>query len=287
MSDLPNVIEVNESTFDEQVISASHKVPVLVDFWADWCAPCKMLLPVLLKLAQEYGHDLLLAKVNTDIERGLAEKHGIRSLPTLQLYRHGQMMEQIMGAQPESTLRALIDAYVERESDRLLAEALSVAASGDRMRALDLLEQAYRGDASNPRLAFEYARQCLESKRADRAHEILQALPRELRDQPEARGLQVLVDLSRSTADAPPQAELQDILLADPNDAPARYQLAAQQTLAAQYDAALENFLDLLKNNPGYGEGAAQRGLLAVFALLGDEDERVVRYRRQMFALLH
>jgi putative thioredoxin len=287
MSDLPNVVEVNEANFQEQVVAASEQVPVLVDFWADWCAPCKMLLPVLLKLAEEYGKDLRLAKVNTDVERGLAERHGIRSLPTLQLYRHGQMVEQIMGAQPETTLRALIDAYVERESDRLLAEALSYAQAGQRGQALELMSQAYGDDTDNPRLALEYARLCLEDKQPDRAEEILQALPRELREQPEIRGLQVLVDVTRSTSDAPPMEDLQAALGTDPGDSRARYQLAARQTLAASYDAALENLLELLKRDPGYGEGAAQRGLLAVFALLGDDDERVTRYRRQMFALLH
>jgi putative thioredoxin len=246
-----------------------------------------MLLPVLLKLAEEYGGNLRLAKVNTDIERGLAERQGIRSLPTLQLYRHGQVVEQLIGAQPETTLRALIEAYIERESDRRLAEAMALAQSGERSRALELMAEAYRGDPDNSRLALEYARLCLEDKRAERAEEILQALPREVREQPESRGLQVLVDLTRSVADAPAIEELQTTVNAEPRNSRARHQLATRQTLAADYDAALENFAQLLKTDPGYGDGAAQRGLLAVFALLGDDDDRVTRYRRQMFALLH
>ncbi|MGD2076153.1 MAG: thioredoxin [Gammaproteobacteria bacterium] len=287
MSDLPNVVEVSEANFQEQVISASEQVPVLVDFWADWCAPCKVLLPILLKLAQEYAGSFRLAKVNTDIERGLAEKHGIRSLPTLQLYRHGQVVEQIMGAQPETTLRALIDAYVERESDRLLAEALTVAEGGDRDRAFALLAEAYRADPDNTRLALEYARFFLENTQPDRAEEVLEALPREVREQPETMGLQVLVQLTRSVADAPAIEALRTTVQREPGHSQARYQLASRQTLAGDYDAALENFLELLKKDPGFGDGAAKRGLLAVFALLGDDDERVTRYRRQMFALLH
>jgi len=287
MSELPNVVEVSASNFPEQVIAASEQVPVLVDFWADWCAPCKMLLPVLLKLAQEYGEKLRLAKVNTEVERGLAAQHGIRSLPTLRLYRHGQVVEEILGAQPEATLRTLIDAYMERESDRLLAEALTLAQSGERVEALQLMAQAYRDDPDNPRLPFEYARLCLETDQPDRAEEVLQALPRELRERPQARSLQALLELTRSTSGAPPIQELESALAADPKQPRARFQLAARQTLAADYDRALENFLELLKQDRDFGAGAAQRGLLAVFALLGDEDERVTRYRRQMFALLH
>jgi putative thioredoxin len=266
MSELPNVVEVNESNFAEQVIAASERVPVLVDFWADWCAPCKMLLPVLLKLAQEYG---------------------IRSLPTLRLYRHGQVVEEVMGAQPETALRTLIDAYIERKSDRLLAEALTLAQNGARAPALELMAQAYRDDPDNPRVPLEYARLCLQTDQADRADELLQALPREIREQPQARSLQALVELTRSVSGAPPLQELQAALEADPAQRGMRFQLAARQTLAADYEPALENFLTLLKQDSNYGEGAAQRGLLAIFALLGDDDERVTRYRRQMFALLH
>lgn len=287
MSELPNVVEVTESNFQEQVIAASQRVPVLVDFWADWCAPCKMLLPVLLKLAQEYGDQLRLAKVNTDVERGLAAEHGIRSLPTLRLYRHGQVVEEVMGAQPEAALRALLDAHIERESDRLLAEALTLAQNGERAPALELMAQAYRDDPDNPRLPLEYARLCLQADQAERAEELLQALPREIREQPEARSLQALVELTRSISGAPPLQELEATLEADPAQQRARFQLAARQTLVADYDQALENFLTLLKQDSAYGEGAAQRGLLAIFAMLGDEDERVTRYRRQMFALLH
>ena len=209
MNELTNVVEVNESNFAEQVIVASERVPVLVDFWADWCAPCKMLLPVLLKLAKEYGDQLRLAKVNTDVERGLAAEHGIRSLPTLRLYRHGQVVEEVMGAQPEAALRTLIDAYIERESDRLLAEALTLAQDGDRAAALELMARAYRDDPDNPRLALEYARLCLQGDHAERADELLQALPREIREQPQARSLQALVELTRSISGAPPLAELQ------------------------------------------------------------------------------
>ena len=287
MSELSNVVEVSKASFAEQVIAASERVPVLVDFWAEWCAPCKMLLPVLLKLAEEYGDKLRVAKVDTEAERELAAEHGIRSLPTLRLYRHGQVVEEILGAQPETALRSLLDAYIERESDRLLAEALTLAQAGEQARALELMSQAYRDDPGNPRLPLEYGRLCLEAGQADRAEEVLQAMPRELREQPQTTSLQALVDLTRSTSGAASRADLEAALKADPRQPQARFQLAARQTLAGDYDQALENFLELLKQNRDYGDGAAQRGLLAVFAMLGDADERVTRYRRQMFALLH
>jgi putative thioredoxin len=287
MSDLPNVNEITEADFQRRVVDRSHEVPVLVDFWADWCAPCKMLLPVLLQLAADYGSQLEIVKINTDQERTLAGQHGIRSLPTLRLYRRGEVVEEVLGAQPESVLRTMIDVYIERESDRLMQQALEFKEQGNRPRALELLETAYREDPDNPRVSLEYVRLCLEEGELDQAQEILEGLPRELREQPDASGLQNLLEFARATATAPPPESLAATLEAEPNQSAPRYQLAALQALAGDYDASLENFLQLLKSDRAYGDGAAQRGLLAIFALLGDDDERVMRYRRQMFALLH
>ncbi len=287
MSELSNVVEVTESGFQTQVVEKSSETPVLVDFWADWCAPCKMQLPVLLKLAEEYGDQLRIAKVNTDVERALAEQHGIRSLPTLRLYRHGEVVEELLGAQPEGNLRTVIDAYTERASDRVLQQALAVNAQGRRQEALQLLDQAYGDDPGNPRLPLEYARLCIENNELARAEEIIQGLPRELRETSQARNLQTLLEFSHSITDAPTVVELESMLDAVPDQSEPRYQLAVRQALAGDYDNSLENFMLLLKQDRHFKKGAAQRGLLTVFTLLDPDDERISRYRRQMFAVLH
>jgi len=287
MSEPSNVIEVTESSFQQQVIEKSGEIPVLVDFWAEWCAPCKMQLPVLLKLAGEYRDQLRVAKINTDQERALAEQHAIRSLPTLRLYRHGEVVEEVLGAQPEATLRTLIDAYIERESDRTLQRALELDAQDRRSEALQLLEQACKDDPDNPRLPLKYARLCIDDHQLDRAGEIIQTLPRELREASEAASLLALLEFSRSITDAPTTGELESALDENPKQSEPRYQLAARQLLAGDHDKALENFMMLLKQDRNYRDGAAQRGLLTVFALLDEDDERIPRYRRRMFALLH
>ena len=287
MSDTINIIETNEAGFQQQVIEKSRQVPVLVDFWADWCAPCKMMLPVLEALASDYGEQLVIAKVDTDRERDLAEQNGIRSLPTLRLYRHGEVVEEILGAQPEAMLRPLIDAYIERESDKLLQKALNLDEQGQRAQSLKLMEQAYQNDPDNLRIPLEYARLCIEEQKLERATEILDALPRGLRETGEARNLGTLLEFAKVSSDAPSMESLQSALESNPKQPELRYQLAAKQVLSADYDGALENFLELLKLDRSYGEGAAQRGLLAVFGLLDEQDERITRYRRNMFALLH
>jgi putative thioredoxin len=287
MNELANVVEVTETNFQQEVVEKSSQLPVLVDFWADWCAPCKMQLPVLLKLAEAYPEQLRIAKVNTDQERALAEQHGIRSLPTLRLYRYGEVVEEMLGAQPEAGLRTLVEAYIERESDHILQQALELDAQGKTDEALPLLERAYRDDPENPRLPLAYARLCIQENHLDRAAEIIQALPRELLETSEAKSLRSLLEFSRAVAEAPSTVELESALKENPAQSEARYQLAARQLIAADYDNALDNFMLLLKQDRRYGDGAAQRGLLTVFELLDEDDDRIARYRRQMFALLH
>ena len=281
------MLELNEANFQQEVIQKSHEVPVLVDFWADWCAPCKMIAPILDQLAGDYGDLLQIGKVNTDQERHLSEQHGIRSLPTLRLYRNGEVVEEVLGAQPESALRALVDAYLVRASDSSLEQALAVAAGGDISGALQLLESAYAEDPGNPHLPLPLARLYIQDQQLDKAAGLLDTLPRELRDSDEGKGLRQLVEFATIAVQAPDPATLEQNLADHPDDAEARYQLAARQLVAGDYDAALESFLELLKKHRNFGDGAAQRGLLAVFSLLGETDERVGAYRRKMFALLH
>ena len=284
---IPTMLELNESNFEQSVIQKSHQVPVLVDFWADWCAPCKMIAPVLDQLASNYGDLLQIAKVNTDQERRLAEQHGIRSLPTLRLYRNGEVVEEVLGAQPESVLRTLIDAYLVRASDSSLEQALALASAGDRSSALQVLESAFAEDPDNPQLPLPLVRLYIQDRQLDKASGLLDTLPRDLRNSDEGKSLQLLMEFASAAAEAPDPATLEQKLADQPGDAEARYQLAALQLVEGDYNAALENFMELLKKHRSFGNGAAQRGLLAVFSLLGETDERVGTYRRKMFALLH
>lgn len=287
MSELAWVSEASEASFDHEVIERSHEVPVLVDFWADWCAPCKMLIPVLLQLVEEYQGAFNLVKVDTEQERELAAQHGIRSLPTLRLYRHGELVEELLGAQPESALRSLIDRYAARASDQTLQQALALAAAGDPEQALELLEQAHQDDSANQRLTLEYAQLCIKSGQLQQARSLLDELPREVREQPEASGLRAMIGFTQVAADAPPADTLQANLETDPGQSESRYQLAARQIVDNEYDAALDNLIELLQRDRNYNDGAARLALLAVFSLLGSDDARVARYRRKMFALLH
>ena len=287
MNDTPYIHTVTRDTFQKQVIEASYTVPVLVDFWADWCGPCHMQMPVLVKLVGEHAGKFLLAKVNTDTERRLAQEHGIRSLPTMRLYKDGRVVEEILGAQTESTLRTLLDPYIVRASDTLRLAALDVHRQGRTDEALAMLREAQAADPENYRVPLARAGLSLEAGRLAEVESLLDALPREIREGTEARRLRALLDFSRVAQAAAPIAELEQQVRQQPGDSTARYALAARYVLSGRLQAGMDELLYLIQNDRSFNDDAGRKGLLAVFELLGDEDELVKTYRRKLFTAMH
>ena len=243
MTASPYVIEVTQSTYERMVLAKSSDVPVLVDFWADWCGPCQMQLPILLKLAEEYQGKFVLAKVDTDAERDLAALHDIRSIPTMKLFRDGAVVEEILGAQTESTLRTLLDKYVARASDTVREEALELATSGNVDAAIVRLRNAAQSDPDNPRVQLDYLRLTLEAGLVGDAEQVLGAMPRELRESPEVRRYAALIGFAGRVGAAPARAELERRVAADADDLEARDVLAARLALAGDAEGALEQYL--------------------------------------------
>ena len=282
MNDSPYIHTATADSFQSQVVEASHTVPVLVDFWADWCGPCHMQMPVLVKLVDEYAGKFLLAKVNTETERQLAQEHDIRSLPTMRLYRDGQVVEEILGAQTESTLRALLDPYIERDSDRLRLAALDAHQQGRTEEAISMLRKAQEADPENNRVQFSLIGLYLDAGRLGEAETLLDALPWAVQEETDARKLRALLDFARTAEDAAPIAELEQQRDSRPGDSQTRYRLAARYVLADRLQEAMDELLTIIQNDRSFGDDAARKGLLAVFELLGEEDELVTTYRRKL-----
>ena len=279
MATSPYIVDVIQATFADVVIKKSHELPVLVDFWADWCGPCKMLMPVLAKLANEYAGKFLLAKVDTDEQQALAGQHGIRGLPTVKLFKDGVVVGEFSGAQPEKTIRALLDKHIPRPSDAKLAQARSAADAGDAQKALALLQTALTEDPANDRVKLQLAKLLLEQGRLDEAEAQLKSLSLTTSTQAEALAVGARLELAHIAAGAPPAAELDKAIAANPRDGAARHRRGAQQALSGDHEAALANFLEIVRSDRRFGDDAGRKAMLALFNMLGPQHEAVKRYR--------
>ncbi|APZ42383.1 thioredoxin [Acidihalobacter ferrooxydans] len=286
MSDSPYLYDVTQADFAERVLARSQDVPVLVDFWADWCGPCRMLAPVLHKLAEDYGGKLIVAKVNSDAEQALAAQYGIRSLPTVKLFRNGAVVDEFMGVQPESQIRALLDRHIPRESDAVRETALATWRAGDAAKAEALLRQALEDDPGNDKIAPDLAQVLLASGKADEAEQVLRGLPANRIEDADIKRLLASVHFARLVANAPDADALKARLDTAPDDLEALELLAARWILEGHYEAGMDALLQIMRKSRKYNDDAGRRGLLAAFELLGNDD-RVTPYRRQMFNLLH
>ncbi|MGQ9660001.1 MAG: thioredoxin [Thermochromatium sp.] len=287
MSHSPHVVTVTAANFHAVVVEGSYERPVLVDFWADWCAPCRMLMPILAKLAEEYGGRFLLAKVDTEAEQALAIQFAIRSLPTVRLFRNGQVVDQFMGALPESQVREFLDRHLPRASDGLLQQAEAAMASGDLAGARALIDRVRVEDPDNKRLPLMEVRLLASAGEVAKALEAIESLPFEFVKDPEVAALRGQLNFARAIEGAPGESELRARLDADPGDSEARYQLAAHLVLRSDYEGALEHLLELMQRDRSYGEDAARKGMLAVFDLLGAGSDLVARYRTRMMNALY
>jgi putative thioredoxin len=287
MADSPYIVTLTPENFESVVIDGSFERPVVVDFWADWCAPCRMLMPILAKLAEDYRGAFTLAKLNTEEHQALAAQFGIRSLPTVQLFKDGRPVDQFMGALPEPQVREFIDRHIARASDGLLAQAQGLMAAGDLERARTLINQARSEDPDNARLALAEAQLTAARGELEEARAQLDCLPIELAHDPEVAALRGQLQFAAALQGAPAEAELERRIAADPKDSEARYRLAAYRAVAGDFESALEHLLELVKRDRAYGDDAGRKGMVAVFDLLGGAGDLVARYRARMMTALY
>lgn len=287
MANSPYLVAVTAQNFQEVVLEGSYDRPVLVDFWADWCAPCRALMPILARLAEEYGGRLLVAKLNTEEEQALAAQFGIRSLPTVQIFKNGRPVDQFMGALPEAQIRAFLEPHLPGESDSLLDGISHRLMLGDLAGAQAELDQARAKDPDNPRLFLAEVQILAASGDTQGAEALLERVPLDLAKDPEVLALRGQLRFANLVATAPPPAELAARLAANPKDSEAAYLLTAWQVVNGDLEAALAGLLALLKRDRAYGEDAARKAMILIFDLLGGAGPLVTAYRAKMLSALY
>jgi len=280
------IVEIDESNAQTLLIEESLKRPVVVDFWADWCGPCKQLMPILEKLAAEYQGAFLLAKVNADEQQMLAQQLGVRSLPTVMVIKDGQPVDGFSGAQPESAVRDMLDKHLPSPQADSLAEAEQLLAEGDIPGALALYRGAWEDSGQKPEFTMAYAGALITANRLDEAETLLSDI--KLVDQ-DARYEQLVaqIELQRQAARSPEIEALETNLASDEQNHEIRIKLAVQLSSHGQYREALEHLLVVLRVDRDWGNGEAKRVYLDMIATIGKGDPLAAEYQRKLFSLLY
>ena len=289
MTDSAFISNVTELTFEQEVIARSMTKPVLVDFWADWCNPCKILMPILSKLAEEYNGEFYLAKVNSDQEKNLSDKYGIRSLPSVKIFKQGNIVDEFNGAIPESKIRDFIDRHLFKKNDFAISEAKEAFSSGNIETAKNLINNVLAEDKSNKKAIILSARILVIENLPDQAEALLKHLPLANNDDEDIHHLRSLISLSKDVVNAPDIETLKKTVIEsnDENNIEAKFQLACRYALNDQFEEALKLFIEIVEKDKTFKEGAARKHIIAIFDVLGGSGPLVNIYRIKLSRLLH
>ena len=287
MSESPYIHNVGMNNFQQVVLENSINKPVLVDFWADWCQPCQTIMPMLAKLAEEYDGKFELAKVNADQEQELAGHFGIKSLPTMKLFYQGQIVDEKVGAVPESEVRAMLDKHIVSESQKFIQAATMAYQQGQTEQALEMLNHALAKDPENAELKVTIAQMVNAQGDSESALALLDSLDEEGAKLDAAIQLRAEINLAAQLADLPPMAEIEQRLAQNPGDLESLLHKSRHLTAQGDYDNAMECLLEVMRRDRAYEDDAGRKGLLELFDMLGGEHPSVQKYRRKLFTLLH
>ncbi len=279
--------DVTDTTFEQDVIEASKDVPVLVDFWAPWCGPCRSLKPVLEKLAEQYEGKFRLAKVNSDENPGVSGQYGVRSIPNVKAFVDGKLVDEFMGALPESQVRTFIERLLPTPSEMLRYEAVQALSDGDAEKALKILQQAAMLDPKSDAIVADQAAVLLDLGQVQSAQEAVSRLsPLASRDARIA-AIVARVGFAANGGSGEDVASLSAKVSANSGDLDARLKLANQHVLQQEYEAALEQLLEIVRRDRKFGDDIGRKTVLSVFSLIKDRDDLIRRYRQLLAAAIN
>lgn len=280
------IVDISQDNAQQVLIEESMNRPVVVDFWADWCEPCKTLMPLLEKLAHEYAGQFVLARVNADEQQGIAQQLGVRSLPTVMVIKEGQPVDGFTGAQPETQIREMLDKYLPKPWDGMLQQAQELMAAGDFAAAMPLLRTAWQDSGLRLDITLAYAGALIELNRLDEAESVLDGI--RLADQDAAyEQLRAQLDLKRQSARTPEIEALEARLAEDPDNLDLMAQLAVQFGTAGMHREAMETLICILQVDKEHDDGNSRKTLLDIIASLGKGDPLAAEFQRKLFGLMY
>lgn len=287
----PPVKETNLSSFVEDVIKPSSNVLVLVDFWAEWCEPCKSLTPVLEKITHGAKGAFLLAKVNVDENQELAAQLGIQSLPTVIAFKNGRPVDAFAGVLPESEIKKFIARWggstPKTDSANSMETAEEALLAGEAVRAAQIFSHILESDASNLEALSGLARAHLKLNQVEEAKRLLSMVPKEKISHPAVSAVESQITFLEKALDSAQMAMLRAEIEKNPRNYQSRYNLAEALFALGEKDAAAEQLLYIVASNRSWREEAARKLLLKMFEAAGPKDPFTVEIRRKLSSLLY
>jgi putative thioredoxin len=280
MADTAYGFAATAENFMTDVVEASQAKPVLVDFWAPWCGPCQTLMPMLERIAADYAGRFLLAKVNTDEQQQLATHFQVRSIPMVMLVHKGEVVEQFVGVQPESSIKAMLDKYLATEETPGAAPTpMSTAEAGPTEPTAPQPVESSRPE--------DLAIVALERRDVVAATAAIEALAAANAEHPLLKALRARLAFVETANAHPDVNALRTALAADPANVAVRHALAAHYALVGDYGTALAEWLEVMRRDRKFGDDLGRRTLMQAFDVLGEQDPLVIQYRRRVASLLH
>ena len=283
----PHVFDATAEGFETDVLKRSLETPVLLDFWAEWCGPCKTLGPVLEKLAAEYNGAFVLAKVDVEAQQELGAAFQIRSIPTVVLVKDGQLADGFQGALPEGQLREFLKHHGIEPADAVpvVAPEDEAPAAIDPKAEVVRLREAIAAEPDKAELKLDLALALLQAGEAQEAGRLLDALPANLETDDRAVRARARLGFAALLKDAPGVDALQAAIAANENDLRARHLLGVHHIVAGRSQDGLEQFIEMLRRDKQFEDGLPRKALIDAFRIVEDAD-LVGQYRRRMSSLL-
>jgi putative thioredoxin len=278
------------ATFAKDVLETSREVPVIVDFWAAWCGPCKQLTPVLEKVVKSYNGKVRLVKVNVDEHPAIAGQLRVQSLPTVYAFRDGRPLDGFMGAQPESAVKAFVERLVGADEEADVATVLTTAEQaleeGDVQAAAEIYAAVLQEHKQNPVALAGLARCYLQTGDLDRAEQMIALVPPEEKKVPAVEQVCAALELARKGGGEDNRGELEKRIAKDPADLQARFDLAVASAARGAKKEAVDQLLELVRRDRKWNDEAARKQLVQFFEAWGFKDPDAIDGRRRLSSLL-